>query len=333
MIIEGTSYPRSRESTSDPPQADEVADLVGVHWGLEVADVRQAQSSRVYFVDSADGTVVFRANPGWDGPTPPATIVEFVAHLSELGAAVPGIIPATTGLWVEEADQVLSLESKLPGEEMAKSPLESLHQAGETLAQIGIAAESFHAMGGKMLPTAGFFFPRFQRSIARLQPGAEMNAVVELQRSIEREFAEVLNTEIPWILCRGDVTSRNTLKTDGGDISCVDFDSAEYAPAILDPITTKFQWRMGTGEGMLDPKSASMFLRGYYEVRGLSQEEIAAMPLVWCAYFVDRLTFLHRKWSINTGNRKIWPVAEMIRELPSNAIPMACEVLRLAGRV
>ena len=170
MIIEGTSYPRSRESTSDPPQADEVADLVGVHWGLEVADVRQAQSSRVYFVDSADGTVVFRANPGWDGPTPPATIVEFVAHLSELGAAVPGIIPATTGLWVEEADQVLSLESKLPGEEMAKSPLESLHQAGETLAQIGIAAESFHAMGARCYRPPASSFRGFKDQLHVFNP-------------------------------------------------------------------------------------------------------------------------------------------------------------------
>ena len=61
--------------------------------------------------------VVFRSNPGWDGPTPPSMVVRLVDHLSRAGAPCPSVIPTVDGLLsTEHGAFTFSLESFLEGE-------------------------------------------------------------------------------------------------------------------------------------------------------------------------------------------------------------------------
>ena len=289
-----SSFPRSRKEPNDPPNIGEVTDALMEFWGQEVLDVQVALSRRVHYVEWPQCKVMFRANSGWDGPTPPETIVRYVNHLSTRKAPAPDVIPTQSGkLYAHLRDYTISVESRLPGRDMSSNPLRFFCQIGEGLAKLHVAAREFPDHRGEMRSVKEYVTGAFQRSISRRLEKEDLAAVEELQEKIENRFSDVLDSKILWLLCRGDVRTRNTLATEDGEIRFTDFDSAAYFPALFDLVMPRIQWRMGAGPNnyLSDARMAEMLL-GYLNVRVLPDVEFSAYPVVWAAYYTDRITFL-----------------------------------------
>ena len=122
MSKEKKGYPRNRKQTSEPPTENDIAELIQAHWGWETQRILPAMSRRVFYVQLPDRRVVFRANPGWDGPTEPSRIVRYIDHLSRCGAPVPQILPTLKGeLSAVFRDYTISLESELEGDHTHRS--------------------------------------------------------------------------------------------------------------------------------------------------------------------------------------------------------------------
>ena len=123
-------YPRCRDETGPFPGPSEINEHCRSLWGAEVTKVRRAGSQCVFICDLPSGhPVVFRANPGWDGPSPPGTIVEFVDHLARRSAPCPSIIPTTEGCLCRQVrDFTVSLETFLEGTEAER--VDNLHDIG-----------------------------------------------------------------------------------------------------------------------------------------------------------------------------------------------------------
>ena len=316
-----STFPRTREETSTPPSTDEISAALLKHWGLKAVKITQALSRRVHYVDARHRQVVFRANSGWDGPTPPPLIVQYVDHLSSQDAPVPSIVPTLKGeLHATLRDYTLSVESRLPGEDMRENPHRLMHTLGQGLGQLHNAAKSFPDRRGQMRPAGDYIWPLFERSLARPLDADQTRAIDQLRQRIANENTSESIREIPWLFCRGDLAAQNVIATDEGDVSFTDFDSAEYAPALFDVVMTRFQWRMR--DGLLNLSSVSDFVSGYQTTRPLTDAERLVFPVVWAAYYVDRLTFLHAKWSPTAANREWLPVQTEILKLPTTAVSL-----------
>jgi Ser/Thr protein kinase RdoA (MazF antagonist) len=209
---------------------------------------------------------------------------------------------------------------------MGENPLRFLRTVGQRLAQLHIAAETFSAHPCRMRPAGAYVQAMFERSLSRPLERDELQAVDDLRQNVEAGFSRVLGLEIPWIMCRGDVSRRNTLATGEGEIGFTDFDSAEYAPALFDLVMTRFQWFMG--QGLLGLPEATEILLGYQSERPLRDSERSVFPEVWAAYYVDRLTFLRVKWGQTKRQRDVG--GETLR-LPECAVRTGQELLQAAG--
>ena len=93
MLNHEISYPRSREETSAPLTSDELVPILRENWTHDILDIQQAQSRRVHYVQWSHRRVMVRVNLGWDGPSPPSLLVEFVDHLAQQNTPAPAIIP------------------------------------------------------------------------------------------------------------------------------------------------------------------------------------------------------------------------------------------------
>jgi Ser/Thr protein kinase RdoA (MazF antagonist) len=322
-------YPRSRKETSAPLSIEEISEVLQEQWGYRALDIDGIGSRKIHFVNLPHRRVVFRANPGWDGAMPPPVIVKYVDHLSKLCAPVPEIIPTQTGkLHTQLRDWTLSVESRLPGEDMSQSPIKFLHSVGKRLAQLHSAAKTFPDYRGEMRPAKEYVQAMFERSLSRPLEKDEQQAIEKLQRNIEGNFQKTLDLEVLWILCRGDVRPHNTLATEGGEVWFTDFDCAEYAPALFDVVMTRFQWFLR----LMDLSDAADILRGYHSERSLCEAEISVFPVIWSAYYTDRITFLldRRRTQRSRANREeeIQKYRVMILKLPTEALSMGQDLLK-----
>ena len=161
-------YPRSRQETSTPPSIEEISEVLQERWGYKALEIDQIGSKKIHFVNLPHRRVVFRANPGWDGSMPPPVIVKYVDYLSKLRAPVPEIIPTQTGeLHTQLRDWTLSVESRLPGEDMSQNPNRFFCFVGKRLAQLHIAAETFPDYRGEMRPVKEYVQTMFEQSLSR----------------------------------------------------------------------------------------------------------------------------------------------------------------------
>ena len=74
-------------------------------------------------------------------------------------------------------------------------------------------------------------------------------------------------------------------------------------------------------------------LLGYHEGRALSQSEIRAFPVVWAAYYADRLSLLYRKWGSKVTDPPFstFDIHSELMRLPHRGIEMGDELLESAG--
>lgn len=319
-------YPRSRKETTDPPTIDEIAEALRKHWDLEAKDIQQAVSRRVHYVDLSEREVMFRANPGWDGPTPPSLIVKYVDHLSRMGAPAPEIIPTQSGdLSALFRDHTISVESRLPGEDLRHREGDFLPEVGKPLVNLHLAARTFPDRSEQMLPAGECISTLFERSFSRWLKDDEKQAAKDVQNQIIDRYSEFLEAKVPWIMCRGDVIAQNALATEAGEVSFADFDATEFAPTIYDLIIGRLKWMES-----LSPTTA--FLLGYQQRRPLQNSEIVAFPAISAAYYVNQRTFMVDRRR-HQNDLRLPRARERALKLPVQAIFLAEELLKCCGLV
>lgn len=321
-------YPRSREQTSEPLDAKNLIHILRQHWGHEVLDIRQAQSRRVHFVQWPHSRVVVRTNPGWDGPTDPATIVNYVHHMSQQGAPVPAIQALSDGsLLLDHGDQVISVESFIPGRAADKEPVPGFDSLGLGLAALHRAGKTFTERPLELRQVGEFIKQQFGRSMTRNIGEEASESVTRLYRSLVRTQNDLLGERVPWILCRGDVRNMNTIVTIDNKVRFIDFDSAEFGPALLDLVMPRIQWALGRSYTLLNPEDTVQIVRGYQSGRPLTDAEWQCYPLVWAAYYTDRMTFLLHRRLQGTLDKDIGLLTDHVLKLPEMALKLGREVV------
>ncbi len=214
-------YPRSRSDVGPTLEPAYVTELLQTFWGMKATEVERANCRCVFFFDQDEGPrLVFRSNPGWDGPTPPLTIVEFLDHLSRSGAPCPSIVPTIDGqLSCGCGDFTLSVESFL-GETDADE-LEDLNEIGAALAAL-------HESAVDLVP-----FPSTVKSVAdyvlsaiEYCEGADLRSDLSVHlRGLLDQLREFVTDGATccWILCHGDVRGWNAVLDVNGRVRFTDF--------------------------------------------------------------------------------------------------------------
>ena len=312
-------YPRSRDETGPLPDQREIVDLCERFWDLEVNNVCRANSQCVFFCDSLrDGRVVFRVNPGWDGSNHPRTIVEFVRHLADRGAPCPDIRPTTDGSPCKSVrDLVISVESFLEGKVVDR--VDTLRSVGEALARVHDASEDFPIFSSEVKDARLYISDALEYCERTTFSPNAAEAVTRLRAQLNNTPNRM---NVRWLFCRGDVRSWNTIASPSGEIRFTDFNSAHFAPALVDVVMVRMQWLIGTVGRQLSDEEMQGFVAGYFSVRPPSEDELTALPLIFSAWYARRLCQLHRKWSPKSPNRKTWELDDRILALPHAAIRM-----------
>ena len=312
-------YPRSRDETGPLPDQSEITELCKRFWDLEVTSVRRANSRCVFFCDSLrEGLVVFRVNPGWDCATHPKTIVEFVRHLAGRGAPCPDVRPVTDGSPCKSVrDLVISVESFLEGEVVDR--VDTLRNVGEALARVHDASEDFPIYSSEVKDARLYISDALEYCERTTFSSNAADAVTRLREQLNNTPKKM---NVRWLFCRGDVRSWNTIASPSGEVRFTDFNSAHFAPALVDVVMVRMQWLMGTVGRQLTDEEMQRFVEGYFSVRPPSDDERTAFPLIFAAYYARRLCQLHRKWGPRSPNRKTWELEDRILALPDAAIRM-----------
>jgi len=314
-----TTYPRLRQDTSAPPSKEEIAQCLKEHWGCETADIRPTtMSRRVWYVDLPERDVMFRANPGWDGRTPPSLIVKYLDHLSRSGAPVPEIFPTARGaLFATYRDYTISLESRLPGDMLFGQGVKYLHCAGE----------SFADMSGSLRVAKEYVDVLFERASIRLLKDDELSAIKKVETQVR---SRDINAEISWVMRHGDVRTANTGGSDVDGIWLTDFDSTVFEPALADVVMVRTQWRMADG-GYLNDLECADVLANYHKERLLSDNEITLRSVIWVCYYMDRITFLLDRRRRQNSEKRVQKLRERVLNLPKEAFAMGERVLEISG--
>lgn len=224
-------YPRTRDETGPLPVPSEIKDLCCSLWNMEIADVRRANSRCVFFCErQGKCPVVFRVNPGWDGPTDPRTIVKFVKHLSDRGAPCPGIVPAVDGcLHKSMRDLTISIETFLVGE--VADRVDCLPEAGEALAHVHNASEDFIDSPSTIRDVRPYIADALNDCEETLLSSKGSEAVSRLAEQMRNTVPDL---SVRWGFCRGDVRSWNAIADTNCTIRFTDFNAAHFAPALED---------------------------------------------------------------------------------------------------
>ena len=125
---------------------------------------------------------------------------------------------------------------------------------------------------------------------------------------------------------------KNSMGNMKAQIWFTDFDSLEFAPALIDVAMTRMRWP-GARSKMLSASQSAPVLRGYHQQCSLNREEMGAWSVIAGVYLVERTSFLlHRR--IQRGETQ---EAERLRgvlmHLSGQAIEMGDSILQASGIV
>ncbi len=203
--------------------------------------------------------------------------VALVNFLSQVAVVTPAPLVSTAGeRLVVISGKPAVLFPWVPGTMRCQASVTTheVRAVGRALAQIHRAGES--APVGSI--SAGRFRPEdlFQRidRIERANDARFVSEVPGLRKSLELAVAG-RDTKLTQGLTHGDLFRDNVLWSAQGEIAALlDFESAARGPFVFDLMVTALAWCTGN---VLDESLASALVRGYTEVRPLSDQERAAM--------------------------------------------------------
>ncbi len=111
----------------------------------------------------------------------------------------------------------------------------------------------------------------------------DLTNLSEVIMRLKEKFASVALNELDYGICHGDFHPANYHISEGNEITIYDFDSCCVGYFAYD-IATFYYWIVRTYKNA--KKIMGSFLRGYQEIRKLSELELALMPYFGAASFI-----------------------------------------------
>jgi homoserine kinase type II len=237
--------------------------------------------------------------------------VELVKYLSQVGVATPTPLLTSSGeALTTVAGKPAAMFPWIAGTMrcQASVTLREARAVGRALARIHNAgAQAPHGVIGEGRFRPEDMFLRIDR-IERANDARFVSEVPGLRKSLELAVA-ARDGGVPFGLTHGDLFRDNVLWNDQNEIAALlDFESASRGPFVFDLMATILAWCMGN---TLDETLASELVRGYTDVRPLSDRERAAMltegSLAALRFTITRITdFALRTGAVGPAIVKDW---------------------------
>ena len=184
--------------------------------------------------------------------------MEFVRHLADRGAPCPNIRPTTDGSPCKSVrDLVISVESFLEGEVVDR--VDTLRNVGEALARVHDASEDFPIYSSEVKDARLYISDALEYCERTTFSSNAADAVTRLRAQLKYTPNKM---NVRWLFCRGDVRSWNTIASPSGEVRFTDFNSAHFAPALVDVVMVRMQWLMGTVGRQLTDEEMQRSWRG-----------------------------------------------------------------------
>ncbi len=161
-------------------------------------------------------------------------------------------------------------QSRITGREFAKIHMLTVNrQLKNQRSQLGLTA---------LLDSSSFMIEPFIDD-----KNNDLTNLREVIMRLKEKFASVALNELDYGICHGDFHPANYHISDRNDITIYDFDSCCVGYFAYD-IATFYYWIVRTYKNA--KKIMGSFLKGYQEIRKLSELEIALMPYFGAASFI-----------------------------------------------
>ena len=291
------------------PSDDEIAELLREYWGIR-DELVPVSARKVFRIQTSEQQYYARLSFSRGGLSA-RQVVEFIDYLGNCGGAVPVIIPTKDGQLAKSVgDLCLSVEGALPGTMCDSTCLSLLPEAGKQLARLHGLSARFPGRLPERRPIRDFVGPRLRSASKSRLPGEAKEAITSLTDTIS---SELLDIPVAWILTHCDVRSANAIG-DGGNVAYTDIGAA-FQPRIADLVMVQDRWLLHDPAGNARPlttEETTRFWDGYVALSPLSEEEKAAVGVIWASYSADRLTH----WLCTGQKLDSWELRERLAAVP-----------------
>jgi len=197
-------------------------------------------------------------------------------HLSAKGCPVPRTIHDRSGSAFRMLDgKAVALIEFLAGVSPSKPNAAQAHAVGQVLARIHAASADFgesRANGMDFAANQALLDKCGEAALASINP-----ALPEILGPAAQ--ASALNLEqLPQAQIHADLFPDNVLMLDNEVTGLIDFYFACTGPMALDLAVTHAAWSFDPENNAFDPELGSAILKGYQEIRSLTDQERALMP-------------------------------------------------------
>ena len=205
--------------------------------------------------------------------------IDLVGHLARAGLPVPAFIADTGGQTVQTvAGRPACLIAFLNGISPDRPTAQQAHAVGTALGQMHAAWASFKGTRANSLDRAGW------RALAERCDRADLEAINDgLAARIEEELA-LADSQWPETLphapIHADLFPDNVLMLDGAVTGIIDFYFACHDIRAYDLAVTHAAWCFAPDGTGFDAEVSRALICGYRESFGLSDAEIAALPML-----------------------------------------------------
>ena len=258
---------------------------------VEHAPIEAGIENTNYFVTTERGRYVLTLYERLPADELPFYL-NLMAHLARSGVQVPAPVPDRTGaLFSHLNGRPAGLVSRIEGATVETPSVAECAAVGEALGQLHRASQTYRA---RLTNRRG---PAWWRQAARaVRPfiTPEQNALLSAEVRFQTGFGKV---KLPKGAIHGDLFCDNVL-FDGEHVAgIIDFGFAATDFFAYDLAIAVNDWCIVDGNGALDPERARAMVRGYHDVRPLTDDERGQWPALLRAaalrFWVSRLYDLH----------------------------------------
>ena len=254
---------------------------------VEHAPIAAGIENTNYFVTTEGGRYVLTLYERLPADELPFYL-NLMAHLARSGVQVPAPVADRTGaLFSHLNGRPAGLVSRIDGASVETPSVAQCQAVGEALGRLHRASQTYRA---RLTNRRG---PAWWRQAARaVRPfiTPEQNALLSAEVRFQTGFGKV---KLPKGAIHGDLFCDNVLFDDTRVAGIIDFGFAATDFFAYDLAIAVNDWCIADGDGALDPERARAMVRGYHDVRPLTDDERGQWPALLRAaalrFWVSRL--------------------------------------------
>lgn len=245
----------------------------------------RAYTNDVYEVDDMSNKFVLKVyGIGWRTEGEILWEVDLINHLSESNVAVAPLVQAKDGSFLQTVDGIdgrFAVLFEYAKGRKPKSPIDlALYRPfGRCIANLHLATDNFRSSHQRRKMDTAYLIDEAYAIAHPLLGKTDKTFFSEFAEQLKASIKDFSN-ELDWGVCHGDATFDNLHITNEGQFILYDFDSGGYCWRACD----LQGWAM-FNDNNAKTKQAE-FLKGYQEVRQLSQANVKAAPFLYEAFDV-----------------------------------------------